>query len=211
MQAHTIVGDDIVLTLAGGGEIRAPRSLVTAIGPDEPPTPDAPAPRPAPAVETSPGTLRTLVDQLAQRYGVDPGLAHAVIEVESNYEPRAVSSKGAMGLMQLMPDVAREYTLSDPFDPAQNLAAGLQHLRDLLQRFSPEQALAAYNAGEGAVERYGGVPPFQETRQYVARACWRAGRAVNNACRAPYPQPFVEMCGLNARRAVPRARMSALS
>jgi soluble lytic murein transglycosylase-like protein len=90
-----------------------------------------------------------------------------------------VSPKGAMGLMQLMPATARQYAVIDPFDPVQNLAAGLQHLRGLLDRFGKGReslALAAYNAGEAAVSRYGGIPPFRETQNYVRRILSLTGR-----------------------------------
>jgi len=99
--------------------------------------------------------------------------------VESNYEARAVSPKGAMGLMQLMPATARQYSLEDPFDPAQNLDAGLRHLRGLLDRYGKGKeslALAAYNAGEGAVTRYRGIPPYRETQNYVRRILSLTGR-----------------------------------
>jgi soluble lytic murein transglycosylase-like protein len=91
------------------------------------------------------------------------------VRTESNYNPLAVSPKGAMGLMQLMPFVAREYGVRDPFDAEENLVAGLMHLKGLLRRYDRSRALAAYNAGEGAVSRYGGVPPYRETRNYVQR------------------------------------------
>jgi len=109
------------------------------------------------------------VDILAARVGIDVALAHAVVKVESNYRANAVSPKGAMGLMQLMPFVAKQYAVDDPFDPEQNLEAGLRHLRGLLDRLELKNALAAYNAGEGAVSRYGGVPPYRETQNYVKR------------------------------------------
>ena len=98
-------------------------------------------------------------------------LARAVVQVESNYQVDAVSPKGAMGLMQLMPSTAKQYAVDDPFDPSQNIAAGLQHLKNLLDRFDNKtsSALAAYNAGEGAVVRYGGIPPYRETQDYVRR------------------------------------------
>ncbi|MBC5811047.1 MAG: lytic transglycosylase domain-containing protein [Candidatus Eremiobacteraeota bacterium] len=102
---------------------------------------------------------------------LDPLLVRAVIEVESNGNPAAVSPAGAQGLMQLMPATSRTYGVADPFDPAQNVRGGMSLLRDLLERFggNVRLALAAYNAGPGAVERYGGIPPFRETIAYVER------------------------------------------
>jgi len=122
------------------------------------------------------------VAEAARRYGVDPLLVRAVIRVESAGDPRAVSRKGAAGLMQLMPATAARYGVADRFDPAQNVEAGTRHLRELLDFFNQDLvlALAAYNAGEDAVLRYGRtVPPYAETRRYVARVrAWmeRLGR-----------------------------------
>ena len=98
--------------------------------------------------------VRALVDTVAARVGLDRKLAHAVVSVESNYDPRAVSPKGAMGLMQIMPVIGRQYGLDDPFDPEKNLEAACA-TRTLLARFDPSRALAAYNAGIGAVTKYG--------------------------------------------------------
>ena len=102
---------------------------------------------------------------------LDPRFVQAVIAVESNFNPRAVSRKGAAGLMQLMPETARRYGIDDPFDPMQNVSAGTRHLRILLDRYAGdlELTLAAYNAGETAVERHGGVPPYPETQAYVKK------------------------------------------
>ena len=101
----------------------------------------------------------------------------ALNQVESNYKPRARSSKGAMGLMQLMPSTAREYNVRNPFEPKANIEAGIKHLKALIDRFdsSLELALAAYNAGPGAVEKFNGVPPYRETRNYVTRILSLAG------------------------------------
>ena len=113
-----------------------------------------------------------LIAQHASHHAVNPDLVRAVIQAESAFNPRARSPKGAMGLMQLMPSTAAEYRVTDAFDPAQNIQAGVAYLKSLLTRFNdnPSLALAAYNAGPGAVEKYGrAVPPYRETRDYVAR------------------------------------------
>ena len=112
-----------------------------------------------------------VIDYYSRNHRLEPRLVRAVIQVESGYNPRAVSSKGAMGLMQLMPETARELAVEDPYDPAENIRAGTTYLRRLLDRFTErlELALAAYNAGPGAVERHGGVPPYIETKDYVGR------------------------------------------
>jgi hypothetical protein len=112
-----------------------------------------------------------MIDAEARRYNVDAALVSALIRAESNYEPYAVSRKGARGLMQLMPATARRLDVRRPFDAAANVRGGVRYLRELLERFDqkPELVLAAYNAGEGAVESYGGVPPYRETVGYVKR------------------------------------------
>jgi soluble lytic murein transglycosylase-like protein len=120
--------------------------------------------------------LDAIVSRAAGTHRIDPALIHAVIAAESGYSPTAVSSKGAQGLMQLMPATARDYGVTDPFDPRQNVNAGAQHLRRLLDAFGQDAtlALAAYNAGEGAVARHGGkVPPYVETMAYVPRVLQR--------------------------------------
>ncbi|MGC2209883.1 MAG: lytic transglycosylase domain-containing protein [Candidatus Korobacteraceae bacterium] len=111
------------------------------------------------------------INEAASRHHVDPNLVRALVKVESNFNPRAVSSKGAMGLMQLMPATARMYAVRNPFDAAQNVDAGVRHLKGLLDNFKGDVrlSLAAYNAGEGAVQRNGGIPPYTETRNYVKR------------------------------------------
>ena len=109
------------------------------------------------------------VEETARHNGLDPRLVDLVIRMESGYNPRAVSPKGARGIMQLMPDTASLYNVANVFDPLQNSRGGVHYLKDLLQRFNSNiaLALAAYNAGPGAVERNGGVPPYDETQNYV--------------------------------------------
>jgi hypothetical protein len=114
-------------------------------------------------------TLLPMIDRQAGTQQLDPRLVKAVIQVESGYNPRALSKAGAMGLMQLMPETARDLAVHDPYDPEENLRAGTTYLRQLIDRFrgSVELALAAYNAGPEPVERHGGIPPYAETRDYV--------------------------------------------
>ncbi len=116
-------------------------------------------------------TLLRLVHQEASRNHVSPALVKAMIHVESHADPSAVSASGAAGLMQLMPDTAAIYGVRNRFDPAENVAGGCRYLHDLLVRYHNDVrfALAAYNAGPGAVDASRGVPPFRETRAYVAR------------------------------------------
>lgn len=118
-----------------------------------------------------PPRLSALVDQAADQFAVDRALVQAVMHAESAFKVHAVSAKGAVGLMQLMPETAQRYGVHDLFDPEQNIMAGVRYLRDLLDTFhhNDRLALAAYNAGENSVLRYGGVPPFPETVNYVDR------------------------------------------
>ena len=120
---------------------------------------------------TAQAPVLSLIQRLAQQYSVDPHLVQAIIRVESNFDPHAVSRAGAQGLMQLMPDTAARYRVEDPFDPQANIEGGIRYLRDLLRLFPSDlrHVLAAYNAGEGAVQQYGGMPPYPETQRYVER------------------------------------------
>lgn len=115
--------------------------------------------------------INRLVEKYAVLYDLDERLLHAVIRAESDYDENAVSRKGAMGLMQLMPETGKEYGVENFFNPEENISAGAKHLKSLMDRYfgDTRMALAAYNAGTTAVDRYNGVPPFQETEDYVSR------------------------------------------
>jgi soluble lytic murein transglycosylase-like protein len=164
-------GQQVTLALRGGGELVCERRLIARLEPDEVPYPEEPAPASlsgiSPAVADTP--FDALIQAAADRHGLDVQLLTSVIRTESNFVPRARSRKGAMGLMQLMPQTARTYDVDDPYDAKANIEAGARHLRALLDRFELPVALAAYNAGEAAVRRFGGIPPFRETRAYVQR------------------------------------------
>lgn len=183
VKAHRYEGESIILTLRGGGEVTCDRSLVDRVLPDEVPyvepeteTGQGPEGLAASRVLESETPYGEIISAVAEAHGVDPILVSALIRVESGFRPRARSRKGAMGLMQLMPSTARAYNVRNPFDPRANIEAGIKHLKSLLDRFgSVEQGLAAYNAGIGAVERFKGIPPYRETRNYVARILSIAG------------------------------------
>ncbi|GAB4481844.1 MAG: hypothetical protein Kow0088_24420 [Anaerolineales bacterium] len=117
------------------------------------------------------GKFAEIIQQAAQKYNVDPKLIQAVIRAESNFNPKATSSAGAMGLMQLMPATAAGLGVEDPYDPKENIFGGTKFLSRLLKKYKQDVslALAAYNAGPGAVDRYGGIPPYTQTRVYVQR------------------------------------------
>ena len=188
VKSHAIEGDSVILTLRSGGQVTCAKNLIEKIEPDEVPyvDPDAPKPSDVPTLAeqqldrpTLDGTpYAELIAAASQAHGVDPILVKALIQVESGYRAKARSPKGAVGLMQIMPATAREYKVRNPFDPKANIEAGVKHLKALLQRFGSERtelALAAYNAGPGAVEKFNGIPPYRETRNYVARIRALAG------------------------------------
>lgn len=181
VDSHRIEGDQIVMAMRGGGEMTLDASLVSRIEPDEVPYPKAPpaalpgdeppltAAIPNLRLETNP-RFDPIIEKVAKEQGIDATLVRAVIQVESGYDSRARSRSGAMGLMQLMPQTAKQYgvTARRLYDPRANIEAGIKHLKSLLDHLPLHLALAAYNAGEGAVQRFRGVPPYPETQKYVS-------------------------------------------
>jgi hypothetical protein len=157
-----------LLELVGGGQISCARSRLVEVRPDPPPIP---AGGEQLAWERLAGPYGELIERLAGERGLEPRLVVAVIHAESNFDPLALSDKGAQGLMQLMPATADELAVEDPFDPEENLRGGIDYLRRMIDRYEGdlELALAAYNAGPEAVKRHGGVPPYPETRAYIRR------------------------------------------
>jgi soluble lytic murein transglycosylase-like protein len=175
--SHRFEGDRIIVALRGGGEMSFDRALISKIAPDELPfAEDAPTEtkeRALPVAASRGLAGKTaydpIIESAATKHDVDARIVKAVIQVESAFQPRARSSKGAMGLMQLMPKTARQYKARNPYDPASNIDAGTKYLKQLLDEFELPLALAAYNAGEGAVRRFGGIPPYAETQAYVMK------------------------------------------
>jgi soluble lytic murein transglycosylase-like protein len=123
----------------------------------------------------APENLKSLIDHAAAQTGVDPVLLESLVQAESDFNPKEVSHVGAMGLTQLMPGTAKSLGVTDPFDPAQNLLGGAKYLAQMLKQFGGDErlALAGYNAGPGAVKRFGGIPPYKETQHYVDRIMTR--------------------------------------
>ncbi len=163
-------GETLFLSLKDGGEVGVPVDLVRGFVPDEV-LDEIPA-------AANPTDLRALATETARRHGLDPELVLAVVSVESAFHPEAISPKGAQGLMQLMPATAASLGVRDALDPAENLDGGVRHLGSLVSGYRGDLrlALAAYNAGAGAVKRHGGVPPYRETRDYVERVLGRYQR-----------------------------------
>lgn len=171
IKGHRFEGDSLVLSLRSGGEITCEAGVITQFAPDEVPYPEPEPLQSEPqlvAAEVVP--YADLIDAVSAANDVSPQLVRAVIKVESNYQERARSPKGAMGLMQLMPDTARRFSVANPYNPRENIEGGIKYLKTLLDRFpTVSLALAAYNAGEAAVERFRGIPPYAETQSYVAQ------------------------------------------
>lgn len=187
VKGHRTEGDRVILILRSGGEVTCDKTLIERIVPDEVPHPEpVAAVAQEAAVPAAPQPSRTamlrdtiyneLIASAAAAHGVDPILVQALIQVESNYKPHARSNKGAMGLMQIMPATAREYRVRNAYDPKANIDAGIKKLKGLLDKYQViDLALAAYNAGEGAVQKFNGIPPYRETQNYVTRILSIAG------------------------------------
>lgn len=178
--------------------VRASRSgrLVRHVIPPKFVLPDPPV---LDSTSAAPGRLQQIVDEIAERHELEPDLVHSVIRVESNYNPYAISPKGARGLMQLIPATARRFGVTNSFNPVENVEGGVRYLKQLLQMYhdSLPLALAAYNAGEAAVARYGGIPPYPETQSYVRQVgkrveARRAARKQVTRPAPPAPQPAPE-------------------
>ena len=173
IKGHHLDGESLVKSLRSGGEIVCDPSTIVRFSPDEVPYPEPKAEVAAtaplqPSLEVVP--YGEIIDSVAAAHGVPANLVRAVIKVESGYQERARSRKGAMGLMQLMPETARRFSVVDPYNARQNIEGGITYLKTLLDRFpTVGLALAAYNAGEAAVERFSGIPPYAETIAYVSR------------------------------------------
>jgi soluble lytic murein transglycosylase-like protein len=170
VDCHEIDGSKVRL-YTGTGSIEMNAAEVTGFEAEEY-VPAIPAPlTPSPAVRAGePPAPQQLADAAAEKYGLPPGLVRSVMKAESAFRPQAVSPKGAIGLMQLMPSTAQTLGV-DPHDPAQNVDAGTRYLRELLEKYAGglRHALAAYNAGPASVEKYGGLPPYPETLNYIRR------------------------------------------
>jgi soluble lytic murein transglycosylase-like protein len=188
VERHEAVGDRIRLRLPEGGTIELAASAIEGFEPDDM-VPAAPAATPPPAED-----VETTIEKLGVELGLPAALIHSVVAAESAYNPSAVSSKGAVGLMQLMPETARELQVTDSLDPVQNLRGGTAYLKQLLERYDGRRdqlvrALAAYNAGPEKVDHYGGLPPYNETRLFVGRVIQRflrltEGQAANGVAGA---------------------------
>jgi soluble lytic murein transglycosylase-like protein len=174
IKSYTLIeGGNLEVMINDRSEMVIPVAWVREIR-DEPDPPPAPVVAEDPKISPERAFQFAFVDHVllaSEKYKLDWKLITAVMKVESNFNPRAVSKKGALGLMQLMPDTAKLYHVKNPYDPIENIDAGVKHLKKLMKRYDNklEWVLAAYNSGEKTVDRFGGIPPYTETQQYVKR------------------------------------------
>ena len=184
IERYEVAGDRVRL-YRGEGFTELPAAAIVGFEEEASAAPEAePAASGGPVEQTEPFDVEAAVEELAQELRLHPDLLDSVIAAESAYDPEALSSKGAIGLMQLMPATARELEV-DPNHPEENLRGGARYLRGLLERYAGSKqqvvlAIAAYNAGPGAVDRHGGVPPYPETRQFVRRVLSRFLKLAEN-------------------------------
>lgn len=175
IEGHRMGTDRAILTLLGQGRLEVPVDWIQRVVPlprESPPSEVQAVPvRPASPPPLSRGALDRVIRQVARRHGLDETLVRSIIRAESNFDPLAVSDKGASGLMQLMPATASAYRVKDVFDAEENIEAGVRYLKHLMGEFNRNLmlVLAAYNAGPSAVRNYQGIPPFAETREYIRR------------------------------------------
>ncbi len=177
-----------------GGEVVLAAADIVRVEADEVVDPEPPAPAPLPPGSTRPRTPRSIeaiVAESARTFALPVSLVRAVARAESAFRSEAVSPKGAIGVMQLMPDTARRLGVKDAFDPEENIPAGARLLRQLLEKYEGRvaEALAAYNAGEGAVARHQGVPPYRETRGYIRKVVKDFNRSGGATEATPRPKP----------------------
>ena len=202
---YQVLGDKYRLQLQGGW-VDVQTADVLKIEPEEVFTPVVPDPPVAPRAAGPP--FREFVDAAASRYGVDAELISSVMEVESHFDPKAVSPKNARGLMQLLPETAARLGVKDIFDPQENIDAGTHYLKELLQLYNNNLtlALAAYNAGPEKVQKYGDVPPYRETVSYVNQVKRKYQKSKSAAPAKPAAQPANPKAGTNT--ATPKASPS---
>ena len=174
-ERHQVVGDQVRLFTGEGAFMDLPAAAVASFEPDGKPAAEESV---APAEKAEAQTLDAIVEQFSSQLDLPAALVHSVIAAESAYDPNAVSPKGAVGLMQLMPETANELNVTDRRDPKENVRGGTVYLKQLLDRYSGSRdsllrALAAYNAGPARVDAYNGLPPYNETRAFVRRVIER--------------------------------------
>lgn len=176
VQGHEERGNVFFLRLGGGGSMSCEQGMIKEIRlVEDPPQPAAPGtdtqPIVAPPASDPDPRYEEIIEEISKEHDIDSSLVKAIVKVESNFNPRAVSPKGAQGLMQLMPKTAQRFQVHDVFNPEDNVQGGIRYLKLLTERYEGrfDLILAAYNAGEEAVEKYGGIPPYHETIDYILK------------------------------------------